>query len=173
LTNKEKGVAYKASLEVTEGLILMKRETVRHWLESFARRGQTRDDIHLDHVDRSLKDKSEWLRGAAECFGAARELRSASKWDVSLAIQFYLTSSADRLLVRPTTAKDLSAQLSHTPPALVAYKPSHEPWKLHPDAFVAIDDAFRPPELSSTRVLFQEWFDDEEQDFDHRLWWTE
>ena len=149
----------------------MHNETVSHWLESFAASRLIRDDIHVDML--SFKEKGKWIRGAAKVLEEAREARSSQRLDVSLAIQFYLVSSEQPLLRTPSTLEELTHHLSRTPPALCVYAPSHEPWKLYPEAFKALDQALRPTSPSPIRVLFQEWFDAEEQDFDRRIWWTD
>ncbi len=151
----------------------MKTVELERWLASFATSHQNRDDIHIDEIDKAFKQKSEWLRGASDTLARARALRVAHGWDMSLAMELFLSAVRKRTVPKLATDKDITQQWSWTPPQLVAYARGHEPWSHSPEAFVPLEPAYRPSVLSTIRVLYQEWFDEEEQAYDRRLWWTD
>jgi hypothetical protein len=151
----------------------MKRAKLERWLASFATSNENRDDIHIDEIDKAFEQKSEWLRGASDTLATALALRVAHSWDMSLAMELYLSAVLKRTVPELTTDKEITQQLSHTPPQLAAYARGHEPWTHSPEAFVPLEPAYRPSVLPTVRILYQEWFDQEEQDYDRRLWWTD
>src|SRR5690348_2766567 len=113
----------------------MHRQLLETWVSSFVTAKKQRDDIHVDQIDRAYADKDQWLRGATEILIAARDVRNVKKSICSFAVEFYLSPMPNKAAPKLTTAAELTAQFSWTPPMLVAYASGHEPWIRSPAAF--------------------------------------
>lgn len=149
----------------------MKTKSIEQWLAGFAQSDDSllRDDVHVERIDEMLRDREHWVGGALAILREARQIRAARSWRFTVAIEFFLTAHIPAAGMSIMTADDLGRQLSWTPPALTVYKKGHEPWR-ESSHFRDVTPQIDATVSSEGRVLFQEWFDEGEGNFDRRLW---
>ena len=132
-------------------------------------RGRERAELHVDVLDAGARDRSRWLSSACDHFKALCRHCEQRGHPCTAALQLYLTSGNPRLGGAFTSWSELSDQLSWTPPSIIVYRSGQEPW-VENSSFVQLTPERFPDRPADSRVLFQEWFDDAEQDFDRRVW---
>ena len=127
----------------------------------------SRDDVHIDELSDAYRDRREWFRGALVCFDEAVEARNRCRWPITIAVEFFLKPEMQR--GGPPEVLDASKlQFSQTPPAVTFYRSGTEPWRTNP-GFTELPRTLAPTD-SCKLLLFQEWYDEEECDYDRRLW---
>ncbi len=86
------------------------------------------DDLHIDVIDESWKDRKLWIPGAIEAYKLARTIAANNGFDFSIAVGFSLESSEAPRGINFKTRQDLEGEFDWTPPSLYLFHPGTEPW---------------------------------------------
>jgi hypothetical protein len=148
------------------------RDAVFAWLAPLLGEGSgaTRSEQHLNDFDEEFRDQRLWISAAVDVMQHALAWRSTHVARVTIALKFFLKSTAK------STAFELDsrAKLEHllsliTPPAIIAYRDGAEPnWT--DTNFRRISDAGWLQKLLPVDVIGQEWYDAKDHEFERTLW---
>ncbi len=143
-------------------------DIITDWLTEFAaQKERLRDDVHVDQISAEFKDRHTWADAAVQCFSVASRAARAGRLPVTVAMELFLESTQTAESFAGGPIQNLA--LSWTPPALTVYQRGVEPWN-GVDAFQRVSVDTGVVAEGEVMVLFQEWFDEVEADYDRRLW---
>ena len=141
---------------------------IRNWLRAFATSTErNRDDLHVDQINSEFKNPRRWSEAGVQCLHLAFDAVQSENLPVTVAMEFFLAASQEPTGYSGGRVQDL--RFSWTPPALTVFRPDAVPWR-QSDAFTPVEADTGLPEGVVGRVLYQEWFDESEGDYDRRLW---
>lgn len=104
---------------------------IEAWMISnLKNRGYDRyDDLHIDKIDQTWRNRDSWIEGGLQAFRTALEIRNMSAPDVSVVLAFSLdASSRESRNLDFWTAKELQESLGSSPPSLYLFQKGREPW---------------------------------------------
>ena len=127
----------------------------------------SRDDVHIDELGATYRDREEWFRGGLICFEEAVEAQRECRWPITIAVEFFLKPEMQRR-GPPEVLDPIQLQFSHTPPAVTFFLSGTEPWRVG-SGFTELPRRLAPT-VQCKLILFQEWFDEEDGWYDRRLW---
>jgi hypothetical protein len=147
------------------------KERIREWIDSFvADSTRERDDIHLDRLDDDYRPAPMWLNGALAVLSTAERHVRERSLPVTVAVEMFLREQAEPVGLRLSSLADLApGDYSWTPPALTIYRHGTEPWNTT-TGYTPVELSTRGLSAPSMRILFQEWYDGAEGNYDQRLW---
>ena len=132
-------------------------QVIRAWVaDVVATEGIDRfDDLHIDRIDPSFRDRSQWTRGMVESLERARPVAMELAKGKTLAV---LCSLDDGAVSSPQDMADLAAQFDWSPPSLYLFHRDRVPWKQHPE-LTQLDDLplGNFPSLKSTEIVIYRW----------------
>ena len=141
---------------------------IEDWLIRFAGDGALRrDDIHIDRIDTKYQRRTSWIDGGLACLEAAASATRDTSPPITVAIELFLKNAQQKNAPLEASLREL--RMSATPPALVAYHAGAAPWSSD-SSFARLVDSFALPNSFQAEFYIQEWFDEEDQEFDRRLW---
>jgi hypothetical protein len=87
--------------------------TIRRWMLATISDGglQRLDDLHVDRIDESWKDKTTWVSAGLVAYGLALRVRAELGLDVTVALGFSLVAAQDNSRDVFETQEDFENQL--------------------------------------------------------------
>lgn len=76
------------------------------------------EDLHIDIVNNSFKEKALWVAGGIECYFEAKIRVTEKKYHGKIALGFSLKSEEKKLGVNFKNENDLAAELDCAPPSI-------------------------------------------------------
>jgi hypothetical protein len=107
------------------------RLAIEAWMTSnLKQRGYDRyDDLHIDQIDQTWRDRDSWIEGGLQAFRTALEIRNKSALDVSVVLAYSLDArSRESRNLDFWTTKELLESLGSSPPSLYLFQKGREPW---------------------------------------------
>ena len=106
-----------------------REEIIEKWILAIVQDGGLRrlDDLHIDKVDPTWKNRDHWVEGGLEAFRVARVVRDRNGLPHTVALAFSLKSGNRPLGVDFQTRAELDERLDWSPPSLYLFHRSEEP----------------------------------------------
>ena len=142
--------------------------------EAFVREFSTDDsslnrrDVHVDQLSASALDRNQWLRAAFDSFSASVAVRDENGWPTVIAIEFFLQRAGERRGTPNELYETVGNELGFVPPSLTLFRPGGEPWRIG-SGFVELSRTLAL-DARYDHIYFQEWYDEEDAEYDRRLW---
>ena len=112
--------------------------TIRRWMLTTVSDGgiQRLDDLHVDDIDGSWKDPTNWVSAGLIAYGLALRIRRELGLDVTVALGFSLADAQDTSRDVFETQEEFEKQLDWSPPSLYLFKVGDQQ---HPSGTVRVD----------------------------------
>ena len=104
---------------------------IETWMTSNVdNRGYDRyDDLHIDKIDQTWRDRDSWIEGGLQAFRTALEIRNKSNLDVCVVLAYSLDARGrESRNLDFWTKKELQESLGSSPPSLYLFQKGREPW---------------------------------------------
>jgi hypothetical protein len=97
--------------------------TIRQWMLAAISNGgiQRLDDLHVDAIDESWKEPSNWVSAGLIAYGLALRIRHELGLDVAVALGFSLLNAQDTSVNVFETQEEFEKQLDWSPPSLYRF----------------------------------------------------
>jgi hypothetical protein len=127
----------------------MREKNVREWMIAALDAGHIEpfNDLHIDQIDPSWKDKKHWVRAGLEALQIATSLRNRDGLGVDIALTFSLRSGERPRGVDFRDSVTFQAELDWSPPSLYLLKPGKEPYSHR-----ALEQSPTPVDMVSKRL---------------------
>ena len=145
------------------------RERIEQWLRGILDGGDDPQlDLHIDDIDPTYTASSEWLRGAEECLKLAMELRVRIAPQHRIALVVPLRSCETPVGPNFDSWDQMSTEFDWSPPSLYLLPPQCDWWDESKSQNMT--SAYAPSTVPDARVLFSEWFDENDKDCRRSVW---
>jgi hypothetical protein len=117
--------------------------TIRQWMLATISNGgiQRLDDLHVDAIDESWKERNNWVSAGLTAYGLALRVRHELGLDVTVALAFSLLDARDTSEVVFETREEFEKQLDWSPPSLYLFKVGDQQ---HLSATIRVDPLPKP-----------------------------
>jgi hypothetical protein len=98
--------------------------TIRQWMLATVSNGgiQRFDDLHVDDIDETWKEPTNWVSAGLIAYGLALRIRRELGLDVTVALGFSLVDAQDTSVDVFETQEEFEKQLDWSPPSLYLFK---------------------------------------------------
>ena len=101
-----------------------RERTIRQWMLATVSNGgiQRLDDLHVDAIDESWKERTDWVSAGLIAYGLALRIRRELGLDVMVSLGFSLLDAQDTSVDVFETKEEFEKQLDWSPPSLYLFK---------------------------------------------------
>jgi len=143
------------------------RQKIEEWFKrAYVATRRSFDDLHIDEISESYKNKETWCSGALECLEIARSIAGKNQWNGALCLAFSLIDDVRPLGRNFSCLSDLSAELSETPPSLYYF---HSVDEFRQDS-MALEYSIDDMRISNVQTYYLEYREPEKTEYRRSFW---